>query len=103
MRERDIEEWLRGQVEKRGGLFMKFSSPGQDGVPDRLVIMPGGRMMLVELKTETGRLSKVQVYQIDRLTDMGIEVGVVYGMAGAREWVEDLDKHVVMAGVWCGI
>ena len=42
MREREIEEWLREQIKNLGGKALKFTSPGNDGVPDRIVFLPGG-------------------------------------------------------------
>ena len=71
MRERDIEKILVEGVRKLGGKAFKFVSPGNDGVPDRIIIMPGGRVYFVELKTEVGRLSGRQKIQIRALTRLG--------------------------------
>lgn len=46
MRESVVEKKLAAEVKKRGGLAVKFVSPGFNGVPDRLVLFPGGRMAL---------------------------------------------------------
>ena len=54
MNEKLIERKLREGVKALGGLALKFSSPYHRGVPDRIVLMPGGRMYFVELKT-TGK------------------------------------------------
>lgn len=50
MRESVVEKKFTTEVKKRGGLAVKFVSPGFNGVPDRLVLFPGGRMAFVELK-----------------------------------------------------
>ena len=50
MREKLTEKILTVQARKRGGIALKFTSPGMDGMPDRLVLMPGGRMAFVEVK-----------------------------------------------------
>lgn len=50
MREKTIEKKLSDEVKKRGCLAPKFTSPGFDGMPDRIVLMPGGRMAFVEVK-----------------------------------------------------
>ena len=50
MMERAIEQHFVAETKKRGGLALKFVSPGMDGVPDRIVLMPGGKMAFVELK-----------------------------------------------------
>lgn len=49
MRESVVEKKFVTEVKKRGGLAVKFVSPGLNGVPDRLVLFPGGRMAFVEL------------------------------------------------------
>ena len=67
MREKTIEKWLREGCDRLGLLAMKFTSPGNDGVPDRLVICPDGRALFVELKTDTGRLSPIQAWQHKRM------------------------------------
>lgn len=46
LRESSIERKLVTEVKKRGGLAVKFVSPGFDGVPDRLVLFPGGMLAL---------------------------------------------------------
>ena len=51
-RERDIEKWLREKIQQLGGVAMKFTSPGNDGVPDRIAILPGGQVWFKELKKE---------------------------------------------------
>ena len=51
MREKEIEKKLTLEVKKRGGLALKFVSPGFDGMPDRIVLMPEGKMAFVEVKT----------------------------------------------------
>ena len=43
MREKNIESKLAAEVRRRGGLAPKFVSPGLDGVPDRLILLPGGK------------------------------------------------------------
>lgn len=90
MRERDIEKWLRRQVESLGGLAFKFTSPGNDGVPDRLAVLPGGLIYFIELKTDRGRLSPLQVWQQDRLRQLGVNVAVIRGMDEAVEFIEEV-------------
>ena len=90
MRDRDIEKWLRRQVESLGGLAFKFTSPGNDGVPDRLAVLPGGTIYFIELKTDRGRLSPIQVWQQDRLRQLGVNVAVIRGMDEAVEFIEEV-------------
>lgn len=99
-RERDVEKYVSEEVRKLGGLSLKFVSPGNDGMPDRILVFPDGRALFVELKTDVGRLSKVQEFQIGRLLDRGQQVCVVYGMAGAREFIRDMKDHCVSSVVY---
>lgn len=98
MREREIEAWIKGEVEKLGGLWLKFVSPGNDGVPDRVAIFPDGRTVFVELKTAHGQLSEAQKYQIRRLRERRQQVCVVYGKRGAVDFIRDMADHVVSSG-----
>lgn len=50
MHEKEVEQKLVKAVKLAGGFCLKFTSPGFDGVPDRLVLLPKGRMAFIELK-----------------------------------------------------
>ena len=95
MKESKIEEWLVCQIKELGGLADKFISPGNPGVPDRIIVMPGGRIIFVELKTEIGRLSGIQKWQRQRYQKLGVDFRLVKGMNAARELVEELKKEVM--------
>lgn len=90
MREKDIEKILVTEVKKLGGRAYKWVSPGNDGVPDRIVIFPGHPPVFVELKSETGRLSSLQSAQIKCLRDLGQEAVVVRGIEGLVVFFEEL-------------
>ena len=90
MRESAIEARLVKAVEKAGGLCLKWTSPGNPGVPDRIVIAPGGRVIFVELKTQIGRLAAIQRWQIGRMKDRGADVRVVKGLEAAMGLAEEL-------------
>lgn len=92
MLEKDIEKVLVAKVRKLGGRAYKWVSPGNDGVPDRIVILPGMRPVFVELKAENGRLSTLQKVQIRRLLDMGQEVRVLRGIREVEQFLEDCDR-----------
>ena len=89
MLESDIEKRLVREVRKMGGMAYKFVSPGNTGVPDRIVILPGV-ITFVELKTETGRLSANQVRQIGKLRSLGVEVKVIHGMKELEEFLNEI-------------
>ena len=89
MREKDIEKILVAEVRKLGGRAYKWVSPGNDGVPDRIVIFPGKAPVFVELKTDTGKLSALQAVQIRRLGELGQKVYVAYGIDGVSQFFQD--------------
>lgn len=77
MLEKDIERKLVQEVKALGGLCLKFTSPGLAGVPDRIVILPGGRVIFVEMKAQNGRLSQQQQAVLARFTRLGADWAVV--------------------------
>ena len=89
-RERDVERWLCDQVKKLRGHAYKFVSPGCDGVPDRIIILPPGRVYFVELKTNKGKPSQIQKWQIKFLSDLGCDVRLIRGMDEARVFIEEV-------------
>lgn len=103
LKESEIEGWLKFRIEKKGGLFIKFTSPGNDGVPDRIVMLPGGRTVFLELKTRHGKLSAVQKYQIGRLLKLNADVAVIFGADAAEDFLEDLLDYVAMDHAYYGL
>ena len=79
MLERDIEAKLVREVKAMRGECLKWVSPGTIGVPDRIVILPGGAVIFVELKTDAGRLTKLQEYWNLRLNLLGCSAVVIRG------------------------
>lgn len=90
MRERNIEACLRDSVKKVGGIAYKWVSPGNNGVPDRIVIIPGGRIIFVELKAPGKKPTALQQVQHDRLRALGCDVRVI----DSRKGVDDLIKEL---------
>lgn len=89
MRERDIEKLLVEEVKKLGGRAYKWVSPGNDGVPDRIVIFPGKVPVFVELKADTGKLTRLQEVQLGRLEALGQRTAVVRGLDGLSQFFQD--------------
>ena len=90
MLEREVEKAMGVFVKKRGGLFYKFVSPGNAGVPDRIVVTPGGVVWFVEVKTDKGKLNALQKNQIAKLTKNGANVRTVYGIDDALAFLAAL-------------
>lgn len=89
MREREIEKILVSEVRKLGGRAYKWVSPGNDGVPDRIVIFPDRQPIFVELKAKNGKLSALQRMQIERLRRLGQYATVVQGIGGLVQFFKD--------------
>lgn len=100
MLEKDIEKLLVDGVKKLGGRAYKWVSPGNGGVPDRIVILPGMRPVFVELKTEKGQLSALQKVQINRLREMRQDVKVLYGETQVRDFLEDCEMRLTLKTFW---
>lgn len=77
MREKTIEKKLADAVKARGGLAPKFVSPGFDGMPDRIVLMPGGRMGFVEVKAPGKHPRPLQEARHRLLRQLGFQVYVL--------------------------
>lgn len=90
MRESSIESKLVRMVRERSGLCFKFVSPGNPGVPDRIVITPAGRTVYVELKTEAGRLAAIQKWQHEELRKRGADVRTLKGLEQVKAFVEEV-------------
>lgn len=94
MRESEVEKLLVGGIRKLGGRAFKWVSPGNDGVPDRIVVLPGLPAVFVELKTVTGKLTPLQRVQLKRLRDMGQAVRVLYGEREVAEFLEECKERL---------
>lgn len=85
-REASLEAFFRIRVRQLGGYCVKLA-PTEAGVPDRLVMLPSGRMYLVELKAEDGSVSPIQHLWHRRIRQLGGQVHVLYGRDGIVNWL----------------
>lgn len=77
--EKDIERKLVAMVKRRGGYCLKWVCPGWSGVPDRIILLPGGRVVFVELKRpQGGRLSDLQRWWAKQLIGLGFDHWVIW-------------------------
>ena len=91
--EKDIETFLKKRVEHLGGRCLKFPAVFEEGIPDRLVILPQGRIAFVELKRpKGGKLSEMQRYQIKKLRELGCNVYIVHNYAEVDRMLEDMTR-----------
>lgn len=75
--EKQIEKKLVKAVKQRGGLAPKLISPGIDGMPDRMVLLPGECILFVEVKAPGRKPRPLQVLRHRQLTELGFEVYVL--------------------------
>lgn len=94
MQESDVEAKFRKQVKKAGGKAYKFVSPGNRGVPDRLVVFPGARIGFVELKAPGKKPRKDQIRQMELLKSLGFYVSVVDRMGDIDRVIREIKASV---------
>lgn len=88
MREKKIEQKLVTAVKKHGGICPKFVSPGFDGMPDRLLLLPHGRFAFVEVKAPNQKPRPLQLSRHRLLRRLGFQVY-------ALDALEDIDKIIL--------
>lgn len=79
MREKQIEQRLVKAVKARGGLCPKLVSPGTDGMPDRMVLLPDSHMGFVEVKAPGEKPRPLQQRRHEQLRELGYKVSVLDG------------------------
>lgn len=89
MKESELEVKTKKLIEDAGGRFLKFTSPGMRGVPDRLALWPLASADFIEMKRpKGGRLSPLQVHRHEELRLLGFRVVVIWTIEQAKEYVE---------------
>lgn len=92
MLEKQLEKYFTRVLEMKKCLCWKFVSPGVAGVPDRIVILPWGRVIFVELKAPGKRLRKLQKVRREQLKEQNVDVWVI-------DSKEKVDKFVQYYGL----
>jgi hypothetical protein len=86
--EKEIEKALRDMIAKHGGKCLKWVCPGWSGVPDRIILLPGGRVLFAETKRpKGGQVSKMQVWWGEQLRLLGFWSVVIKDMEDVK-WLE---------------
>lgn len=91
--ERDIEAALKRRVEHCGGKCIKFVAVSESGIPDRIVILPRGRVIFVELKRPRGgKIAPIQKYQMEKLRSLGCEAALVKNYSDIEKLLEEQES-----------
>ena len=93
IRENDIERFFKKEVEKHGGLVWKFVSPNQSGVPDRIVMMPGGKVVFAEIKAPGKKPRPLQLAVIDKIARLGITTWVIDSRVLVHSFIEQYQRE----------
>lgn len=89
--ERDIERALVGLVKRHGGLCLKWVCPGWSGVPDRIILLPGGRVLFVEVKRpKGGEVRKLQEWWSKQFIRLGFPHWYVHN----KKDLEALENYI---------
>ena len=94
MREKTIEQKFRAAVKAAGGLAVKFTSPGFDGVPDRLALLSGGRMAFVEVKAPGKKPRPLQLARHRQLRQLGFKVYVLDDESQIGGMIDEIKNSV---------
>ena len=96
MVEKMIEDYLVKKIESLGGKCKKWACPGWSGVPDRIILMPQGKVFFVETKAPLRKLRKRQEFRKTQLEELGFTVLVIDGKQKVDRLVESLadGKHM---------
>ena len=88
MREKVIEKKLVIEVKKKGGICPKWVAPGFDGMPDRIVLLPGRKFGFVEVKAPGEKPRPLQVARHKLLSRLGFQVHVLDDISRIGEIIE---------------
>jgi len=91
--EASLEAHFYKQVRLLGGRVEKLA-PTRKGIPDRLVLLPGGRIYLCELKATSGRVSAAQSLWHERAAELGTRVQLLIGRAGVDAWIREKGEEI---------
>lgn len=89
-KESGLEARLFKGVKRAGGMPIKLTT--RTGIPDRLVVLPGGRVVFVELKDEGYSTSAIQKHVQSQLRDLGASVYVLTGKSELDQWLEEISN-----------
>ena len=97
MREKYLEQKLVQAVKAAGGICPKFTSPGTDGMPDRLILFPNGKLAFVEVKRKGMKPTPLQLARHGMLRKLGFKVFVLDDVEQIQGFLEEVLPHEVQS------
>jgi len=94
MKETVIEKRLIKEIEKIGGKALKFVSPGMTGVPDRIVLLPLGNTIFIEIKAPGEKPSPMQKYRAKQFRALGFDVRCIDSVKSIMELIKEVRGNV---------
>ena len=94
MKEATTERKLVSAAKLRGGICPKWVSPGYDGVPDRIVLLPGGKIGFAELKAPGKKPRPLQLARHKTLMNLGFRVYVIDGVEQIGEVLDEIENNL---------
>ncbi|KZL94353.1 VRR-NUC domain-containing protein [Clostridium magnum] len=95
MYEARIEKRLKKEVEKIGGKALKFVSPGVSGVPDRIVLLPHGKIIFIELKATGEKPRAIQDYRAKELRALGFRVECIDSIEKIMDFISEVRGNAI--------
>lgn len=95
MREREIEQILVKEVASMGGRCLKWTSQSVTGIPDRIILLPKGKIAFVEVKAPGHQPRKIQVKRLQQLSDLGFTCFVLDDVKDIPRLLEEVSGHAI--------
>lgn len=96
MQEQALERLFTRMIKNKGGKALKFTSPGIAGVPDRLVLLPGGQAVFVELKAPGRKMRPLQRKRAKQLRNLGFRVYCLDSVSAIERFLVEVFGEEVM-------
>ena len=90
--EKYLEKKLNSEIKRMGGMSIKLSSPFLVGLPDRLCLLPQGRLFFSEIKTPGKKPRRIQWFMIKKIRKLGFHVVVIDSMEILLETIQKYEK-----------
>ena len=89
--EKYLEKKISAEIKRIGGWSLKMLSTHLTGLPDRLCLLPGGRLFFAEIKTTGKKPKKIQILMHERLRNLGFRVEVIDNSEKIKELIRDYE------------